>query len=261
MSKFKIVNLIDKLFITISTFLIVYAWINFYIRDLFITFIFSLIFTFALVYVLFYFVGKKETKKHISKKKIEDINLNFLAFKLSSKIDKLNLLYSILKINHNPLIKDEKIIFSNNEKTYTYIMATEFTKIDQNELLNILDRTDFNTDYLYIVCNSFSSNINTKIFKNREIHFIDKEKLYTDYFEKNNLYPDCSNINTTINKLNLVQILKLFFLPHKAKSYFICGLILIFSSIVLPYHVYYLIFGSVLMLFAIICKLLPKFTN
>ena len=43
MSRFKIINLFDKIFVTSAIFLIIFAWINFYIRDLYTTFILSII--------------------------------------------------------------------------------------------------------------------------------------------------------------------------------------------------------------------------
>ena len=90
------------------------------------------------------------------------------------------------------------------------------------------------------------------------ILLITKEKLFIDYFSKYQIYPDESKINTSITKLKFKDILNGLFIPEKAKSYFFCGLILIFSSIILPYHLYYIIFGSLLLIFSIICKILPK---
>ena len=80
MSKFKIFNLFDKLFITVAIFLIAYAWINFYIRSLWITFVLSLIITFASVFVLYYFLNKKSSKVALSNKEKAEINKTFYIF-------------------------------------------------------------------------------------------------------------------------------------------------------------------------------------
>lgn len=261
MSKFKIINLLDKVFVSVSVFLIIYAWINFYIRDLWTTFILSLFFSFACVFLLFYLLNKRQVKRLTSKKKIEDIDEKFLAFKLLNKVDKIKLLNSILKNKYDTIVKCNKIYLTKENKTHCYIIATHLTKITQEDLLNLLDEHNFNTDYLHIVCSEYISNLHTKIFKDKEIYLINKEKLYVDYFEKFNTFPSCENINTKVIKLKFSDILKQFFLPHKAKSYFICGLILIFSSIILPYHAYYVVYGSMLLLFAVLCKILPKFKD
>jgi len=59
-------------------------------------------------------------------------------------------------------------------------------------------------------------------------------------------------------KFNIKTLALNLFVPQKAKSYLFCGSILIFSSIILPYNYYYIIVGSMLLMFGIICKLLPK---
>ena len=82
MSKYRIVNLIDKIFISVAIFLIIYAWINFYIRNLWTTFFLSLIFTFAVLFILFYFTEKKQNKLSLNKKNVDDMNKYFLAFLL-----------------------------------------------------------------------------------------------------------------------------------------------------------------------------------
>ena len=261
MSKFRIVNLLDKVFISVSIFLIIYAWINFHIRDLWTTFVLSLIFSFACVFLLFYLLNKRQIKRNISKKKVDAMNEKFLAFKLLNKTDKIKLLNTILKNEFETIIKGNKIYLTKENKTHCYIIATHLTKITQDDLLNLLDEHNFNTDYLHIICNDYSANLHTKIFKDKEIYLINKEKLYFDFFEKFNTFPSSENINTKVIKLKFSDILKQFFLPHKAKSYFICGLILIFSSIILPYHAYYVVFGSMLLLFAVLCKILPKFKD
>jgi len=66
-------------------------------------------------------------------------------------------------------------------------------------------------------------------------------------------------INTKELKLNFKTILKNFIQPKKSKQFFWCGFVLIFSSIILPFKTYYLIFGSLFLLASIACKVIPKF--
>ena len=259
MSKFKIINLIDKLFISSAIFLIVYAWINFYTRNLWLTFFLSLIFTFAIVYTLFYFVNKKVTNKKTNKKNEDDIEKNFLAFKLSSKQEKLNILNSIISLNYKTEYDKNNLIFYKENKKTLIILATTYNMIDTKILLNLIDEFySDNIDSFLIVCESIAPDILKDIFKDKEINFITKKILFNDYFLKNNIFPKTTHLNLTKPKINFKNILNSLFIPQKAKSYFTCGLILIFSSIILPYHYYYIVFGSVLLTFSVICKILPK---
>lgn len=259
MSKFKIINLIDKIFITTAIFLMIYAWINFFVRDLWITFILSLIFTFASTFLLFYMFNKKQEKQKTTKQQFLDMNEKFLAFKLLNIQDKLNLVKLIIENKNTCTIVDNVLLYKDNEKNVEISIYTEQEKLTQNTIENLISNRHKATEILKIICCDMDANLNTKLLKNLEIEIITKSKLYNDYFLQFSTFPLCENLNTKKEKKKFKEVLKNFFIPSKAKSYFLCGLILIFSSIILPYHTYYLIFGSILLIFSIICKLQPLF--
>ncbi len=259
MSKFKIVNLIDKIFVTISLFLLVFAWINFYMRSLWTSFILATIISIALINIIYFFINKKQTKINNIKVNNEKIDNMFLAFKLSSKEEKLNLLNKIYSVNFLTKIKKGVLFYEKDNKQHQIILATHFDKVDQRTLLNLLDENATNADCYDVICVS-SEYINSNIYANKSINIINKEKLYK-LFVETSVFPNTEMLAKNISKPKFKDILREFFVPSKSKSYFFCGLILIFSSIILPYHYYYIVFGSVFLLFSIICKLLPKFKD
>lgn len=256
MSKFKVINLFDKIFVTVSIFLIIYLWINFFLRNLFLTFILSLVFSFACVFLLFYFFNKKHEKKIFNKNYLKDVEEKFLAFRLMSKNEKLYFLSKILKKDHDTKTEKNYVRYIKHNFTIKIFVATHIEKISEYDLINLIEGVE-NVDVIQIVCNDFSPNINTQILANCKIEFITKRKLYDDFFLKYATFPNCEKINTKLEKKKLKEIMKNFFIPQKAKSYFWCGLVLFFSSIILPYHYYYLIFATILLLFSVICKLHP----
>ena len=259
MSKYKVINLFDKIFITISIFLLVYAWINFFIRNLWATFLLSLIFTFACIIILFHILNKHDEKKTLNKKNIQDMEEKFLAFRLMSKSNRLNLIKSIIeKTCECKKIKDS-LVFQKENKTEQILIVLEKEKLTQFDLINLIQNLEKNVNILKVICCDFETNLNTKILKNLEIEIIPKKKLYEEYFLPYNSLPNCSNLNIKKDRKKFKEIIGNFFISSKAKSYFLCGLVLIFSSIILPYHYYYLIFGSVLLIFSVICKLQPYF--
>ena len=259
MSKFKIINLFDKLFISISIFLIIYAWINFYVRNLWTTFFLSLIFSAACVFVLYYFLNKKQEKVELGKKNTDEMNKSFLVFRLTPRKQKMELLYNLLSKEFNTKLDNGILTYIKDEKKHLVIVATHIERISENDLINLVDEfLDIDVDVIDIICNDVNPNINSKIFVDKKIIFITKQKLYLDYFSKYQIFPDNSKIDTSITKLRFKDISNNMFIPQKAKSYFFCGLILVFSSIILPYHIYYIVFGSLLLIFSILCKILPK---
>ena len=259
MSKFKIINLIDKIFITIASFLIIYAWINFYIRDLSSTFILSAIFSLAFTYILFYFLERKKDKKLLSAKQTEEINKNFLAFRLMSIKEKLNLINQILSLDYETKATSKNIIYKKENLTCCLIVATNFSSISQEDLINIIEQNNKKIDCIEIVCNEVSGNINANLIKNLKITFINKTKLYNEFFFKFNIYPDTSILNEKELKLNWKNVFKNILQEQKAKRYFILGFVLIFSSLILPFKTYYLIFGTGFLVCSILCKLIAKF--
>ena len=260
MTKYKIINLFDRLFITVSIFLIIYAWINFYIRDLWTTFFLSLFFTFGCTFLIFYLLGRKHEKKSVSKQYQKEIEEKFLAFRLMSKNEKLILLKSIIEKHSDCQLKKESLITTSNEKKHQIMLATHVEKLTQFEVVNLMENLEKNIDVLKIICCDVDLNFNANIIKNLEVEIITKKKLYDEFFVANNSFPDSSNLTQKTKQKKFMEIMKNFFIPSKSKSYFLCGLILIFSSIILPYHTYYLIVGTILLLFGIICKLQP-YTN
>ena len=236
-----------------------YAWINFFIRNLWATFFLSLIFSFACVFLLFYILNLKNEKKKINKSYQKDLEEKFLAFQLMSKTGKLNLLKNIIQKRCECKKIKDSLFYELDNKNCQLIVATHIEKITQFELINLVSNLSKNIDILKIICCDFDHNLNLHILKNLEIKIIAKKQLYDEYFSPFNTFPDRTNLNTKKERKKLKEIVVNFFIPNKAKSYFLCGLILIFSSLILPYHYYYLIFGTTLLLFSIICKLQPAF--
>ncbi len=174
-----------------------------------------------------------------------------MFFKLLTREEKIKLVSSIFKDNELK-IKSNNLFIKINDKNCQIIFATHFDSLNQKNLIDLLDEQAFDADkYIVICCENATTNKN--LYTNKEIEIIDKTKLY-DLMEENDCLIKGENINSKIDKSNFKDLLSMVFARSKAKSYFFCGLILIFSSIILPYHFYYLVFGSMLLLFSIICK-------
>ncbi|MBQ9795450.1 MAG: hypothetical protein IJW36_00615 [Clostridia bacterium] len=183
---------------------------------------------------------------------------NFLAFRLLNRTEQLTLVNNVIKKDFKSRILNNSIIYKKNNKTHLILIATHIEKVNEFEFVNLLQGIK-NVDEIEIICNDFNPILNSRILNGININFITKNKLYDEFFFKHSIYPDTKILNTKTERKKMKEILKNFFIPVRAKSYFLCGLILIFSSIILPYHTYYLIFGSTLLILSIICKLQPIF--
>lgn len=255
MSKFKVINLLDKIFIVFCVFLLSYTWINFYLRNIKLTFFISCITTSAVCFLLFYFPNKKQLKVKQTNAQLEEIEKNYIAFKFLPLPEQCKIITQCFDLESEifpQFFKKENDIFclsANNEI------------LSENTFLNLVAiAKNFGFDSLFIICKDCVSNLKLNLLKGRNIYIIDKTKLH-EKFVSCGIKLDTTEINLDAEKFKFKDFAKSMFCPVKAKSYFICGLILLFSSIILPYNYYYIIFGSMLILFAIICKILPKIKN
>ncbi len=261
MIKNKTINFVDKIFITICVFLIIYAWINFYIRDLWITFFLSTTFTFACVFLIFFFSEKKEQKNSLNKNHKNVLEEKFLAFRLMRKNEKLLFLKSLFGKQSLIDSDDKGLTLKTGNQIQQILIATDIEKLTQFHLVNLIENLNKNVDVLKIICCEIDSNLNTNLISNLQIELIEKNRFYNELLAPQNMFPDCSNLNKNFKPKRPKELLKNFFIKSKSKSYFSCGLLLIFLSIIIPYHFYYLIVGSILLLFSIICRLHPFDNN
>lgn len=223
------------------------------------TFVLSVIFSLAFTYILFFLLNKKQAKKFAVLKKNEEINKNFLAFRLMPTKNKLALINEIISKKYETKISKNVISYTDENKSYALILATNLDIVKQDDLINLIEQHNIKTDNLIIICQDYMPNINCNLVKNLNVTFVNKNSLYLDYFEANNVYPDCSILNEKVLKPNFKNLFKNLFQKQKAKQYFWLGFILILSSLILPFKTYYLIFGSGFMLCSILCKVVPLF--
>ena len=111
MTKFWLVSLIDKVFVSVAVFLLIFAWINFYVADLWVSFAISLVFTFAVLFLIYFFVGKKNEKAELNRKQIEEMNKLTLAFRLYKEREQKLLLKSILEKNFEVEMIGQKLTY------------------------------------------------------------------------------------------------------------------------------------------------------
>lgn len=253
MSKFRIVNLIDRVFITAGVFLICFAWVNFYVRNLVSTFFISLVATGAICFVLFYFSHKKQARIENSKQTKEANEKTFLAFRLLNKKEQTDIIRSAFEIE-----SENGCFFVKGENLY--FVLTESEILTQNVFINLIAQArNLNFSSLHIVCGE-TENFNQNLLIDKKIDIINKQKLAQIFADKQ-IKINCDGLNLNDAKFSFKEFAKNVFKPAKAKSYFLCGLVLLFSSLILPFNFYYIIFGSMLMLFSLLCKILPIFNT
>ena len=110
-----------------------------------------------------------------------------------------------------------------------------------------------------VICNECYGPIETDILQSTKITILPKLEFYETFLKNMDL--DCSILNTKTKKFSFKNTLKNFITPGKSKPYFVAGLIMFFSCLILPYRYYYLIFSTFLFVMSLACKMRPYFTD
>lgn len=256
MSKFKFVNIIDTIFLSIATFLIIFAWIQFFVKNFFLSIFISTILAIAILLTIKWFKSKKYYNQQSQLAK----SSNLIRFKLAIQTMPNIKLASIIKklIPNKYIAKTIKgdIIFNKENiiHIFTFYYSSQLT---DSQLLSLIK--DKKCNNLVVFCSSFSQDAKliSSAFKDKKIELINLEQLY-DIFTKYDIEVDFSNIDLNKSKLSLLDIIKNSLSRNKSKGYFISGLVLLFTSIIIPYKIYYVIFSSILFALSLACRLRPS---
>lgn len=255
MSRFKFINILDTIFISVAIFLIVFAWLQFFIKNLILSLFASTIVAIAII-MLIRWVKTRKYNNHQNKLKNAS---NLICFKLAIQTmpnTKLCMLIKkLIPSKYIPRINkgDIHYVKDNISHTFTFYYSGQ---LDEAKLLDLI-KTKPCTN-LSIFCTSYSQDIKTiaNAFKNKNISLISLEQLY-DIFNNKNISIDTSHIDINKHKISIKEILKNSISRNKSKGYFISGLVLLFTSIIIPYKIYYVIFSSILLTLSLICRLKP----
>jgi len=254
MSRFKFFNLIDIIVISLIIFLITFAIIQYLIVNLVLSLILSIILSVAILMVAKIMITKKQKKKIAlgeDKVNTEIYNINFKTY---SDVKKLSFVKNFIDKSYSPKIVGKHIDFVKDNEKHMMIVETNEEKITENFLYNLLKTYLTKTQNLIIVCNNYddAAKETCNSIKNIKIKFINKYDFYLKCKENN--LKIIENIKIIKNKLKIKEIFKNFFNVSHFKGFFVGGLIMLLTSFIVPFRIYYLIFGIILLIFSLICK-------
>lgn len=256
MSKFKFINILDFIFISIGILLIFFAWINFFIRNIFLSFLFSVFLSAVTIFFVIYFKNRKINKSNLKTNEQLSIAKFKFAIQSSSSAKLVSILKQLVPKNCITKVKLGNIFFTENGKERVFI---PFYSQDLNDtlLLNLIK--NINISNITIFCSNYTKEAKyiSSIFNNKTITLVSLDDLYSLTSQKK-IKVDTENIDLTKPKVSIKEILKNSIRKDKAKGYFISGLVLLFTSLIIPYKIYYVIFSSILILLSILCKFKTK---
>ena len=262
MKKLKIYNLFDTFFRLLVIFLIVYVWIYYIIRTIWISVIVTAITTFLIDLVLKLLKNKKHKKQSITtelKQKKENC-INSLVFDNDKNV--VDFFLKLATSKHNAQKKSSYIVVSHPDKKiilYPKFMYREFALDDFIEIDNKIQKE--NANRIIICTKSIATNVYSYV-KNKTENYVvlDGEKTYDLLFEKYQIFPEQKQFKIQ-QKTNLKDILRLALYKKRTKGYFLSSVLLLISCFIVPYKLYYCIMSSFLLVLSFVSFSNPTFNT
>ena len=254
MTKIRLNYIIDIILTYLICFILFYAWINFYKKNITISFVLSFIISFCVVFLIFFIRSKVAKKKNVSLSQKEQAIMCASQLKFSTKANVINYFYKNLSK------KEKTLKHKNFIETTTSIIYPFFEKqiLDLDSFSQIYKSTHQFTKNVIILCDNAQKDcllLCSKI-KNKRITILNAEQTYIKFikdFEK----PPEEVIITKTQKLEFKELLSYISSKERTKNYILMGIILIISSFFVMFKVYYLVFGSILLSMALLTRILP----
>ena len=248
----KFSKLSNLIFLTFTTFVISFVWLNNYISSLRLALISSIIISlfFFISYLVFkHYQNKIYTQKYNNKSQLEELKI-YLSYCNNTEIIELiksTYQFDNLKIISNyhylDLDKNADIYLLFEKETLT---NEDFTKIYKNRITNNLNVFCIN----YLPNYPKLENTTLEVFNLLDIN----EKLISNNIKLNN------SAKLKIKpKLMAKDILCITLNRSKSRNYFLFGILILFSSIFTPYYIYYTVIGTLLLLLSLYSRFNNKF--
>ncbi len=259
MTKTKLSDIIDCILITLFVFILLFSWIKFYTKNIILSILIGIFATFLLIFIYFFVKSKKIKKTELSKKQKQLAQNCALQLSFSTQKSTINYFEKLLNNNYNITKHTNFLILKNNNQKILFAPLFNTEKIKNTNLAQLYAIAKEKNCSILIIsgiqADEEVKNLSLKI-KNIKIEIWDCFTTYNKLIKDKNLLPD-ETVDTSISKLNIKQILKYAFDRKRMKNYLLFGLILIISSFFVYYKIYYLIFGTIMIIIALLTIILP----
>lgn len=254
-------NVIDIIITSIIFFILFFCWLNFYIKNTILSVFLGVFLTFLIVFFLFFFKSKRNKRKNFSSKKQKEATDCAVQLKFSDELEVKKYFKKILKNDYSvKTIKSGLLLEKENIKIlFVMNFGQEIFNID-NLAKTFAQAKNLNVNEIIIVANAFDEKCKSlaNAIKEIKISIFDAFDTYEKFIEPSKIFPN-KVIDTSKAKLSFKQVINYAFSKERTKHYLLFGLILIISSFFVYFKVYYLVFGSILLVFALLTRILPKF--
>jgi len=125
MSKFKFINIVDTIFLSVATFLIIFAWVQFFIKNILLSLFCSAIIATAVIVGIKWFKSKKYNASMSRAKRNSSLALFKLAIQTMPSTKLNNMIKKLIPSHYLPKSNKGDINFVKDNKVHTFTFYYE----------------------------------------------------------------------------------------------------------------------------------------
>ena len=262
--KFSISSIFSMLFRISLIFLICFIWARYYIEKLYLAIIVSALATIMIDVFIKIVSTKHQTTLSIKKKELEKIEECKNSFLFGEEKQTLDFYYKLAKKKHEAVKKKEYVLVENvnGEKIVLFPFYT-YRKFTIDDLIVCINKIkNIGVTKLVICTNEYETAVSKFADKmSLKILILNCEQTYFKLLKVYDFYPE-KVIELKQSQKNTIKDLLAYSLNKKrTKGYFLASCIMLFSSFLVKYNLYYIIFSTLLLILSLISFINPKFNK
>ena len=254
--------LVLQIFLKCSlTFLIAFIWLRFIISSVWISGLIAFAITFALEMFFLYFKRKNNHKSTLKLKEKEDAENMFLSI-LHDK-NPLSFFFQLTQTRHSSEKRKGFIIIKHSSHKVILFPYLKISSLTCDNIIDIYKLTlNEKADKIVITCNNYDKECGSFI-KNLpvKILLLDKYETYSMLYSEYDFYPEITMTYKKEAKMKFKDLIAYSFNKSRTKGYLLSAFVLFIPSFFIRPNLYYSIVGSILLLFALISFVNPKFNR
>ena len=262
----KIYNFLNLLFRLVLIYFIIFIWIRYYTQNINYSIWLTALLTFLTEIFIRIITNRKNNKLKLKEEELKKIEVYNNTFTFHDDKFTLNFFYELAKTKHQTTKKKEFVYIehTNGEKIvlFPYYTLRPFSADDLIFVMNTIKNTEVDK---IVLCVSSASKEAVKFasLMQKKILILEKQDVYVKLLKQYQVFPQEKDLfvlkETQKNKIK--EVLKMSLSKKRSKGYFVSSLILMLSSLIVPYNIYYLTFSTLLLLLALISFISPLFAK
>ena len=253
------VNFIIKLlFRFFLFFLLGFIWIRFFLKSLWLSILLSSLISICVIILLEAISTKRAKITRLKIKEKEDAENMFLS--LATSKNPIDFFHKLTTKKHEATKKKSYILIKHEDHNVLLYPYTSFAPITPDDITKILSTIQKEKYKKLVICCGDVSKETINFVKNfdAEIILLDKFQTYSEIYKFYDCFPKITLSYKRTKKESFKELLSFSFNRSRTKSYLLSALVLLFSSLFVQMSLYYAIFSSLLVIFAIISFFLPN---